>query len=402
MPCIHKEPELKTAYPTLHRSTRTWTLILAVVAVAFGIVPGAVAQTTTPAPAAAAAPDADKPSINVGAVLFADYQYQNKPTITDSDGNTVNLSQFEVTRGYINITGNISHLISFRITPDVTRYSQTGNSLDGSMVFRLKYAYFSLSLDDWLPKGSWIRFGEGQTPYIDNFEQTYHYRFQGSTFTDREGYLTTSDFGASFHLAFPKNYGDIHVGMYNGEGYAKAEVNDQKAYEVRLGVRPLPTNAILKGWKLNAFYDDDHSVQNAPRTRAVYNTTFEHQFVIFGVEYLDSHDATSDKPKSVNKHGEGYSVFLNPKYTMANGGSIEALIRYDHMEPNHDLAVVGGATTPGFGTDERTIGGISYWFPHKGTVTTAVMFDVDNVTFPGYVTAQPTQQKFFVHTLVSF
>ena len=50
--------------------------------------------------------------------------------------------------GYnINITGNISHVVSFRITPDVTRESGLvslgpGSSVSNdSLVFRIKYAF---------------------------------------------------------------------------------------------------------------------------------------------------------------------------------------------------------------------------------------------------------------------
>jgi hypothetical protein len=74
----------------------------------------ASAQVT---PAATATPPDDTPSVKVGAVIYADYTYQQSPKIQDSDNNSVNLSSFNVTRSYINITGNISHIVAFRITP---------------------------------------------------------------------------------------------------------------------------------------------------------------------------------------------------------------------------------------------------------------------------------------------
>ena len=40
------------------------------------------------------------------------------PTATASTG-----TRFDVARAYINITGKISHLVAFRITPDITRQS---------------------------------------------------------------------------------------------------------------------------------------------------------------------------------------------------------------------------------------------------------------------------------------
>ena len=47
--------------------------------------------------------------IKVGATIFADYTVQSNPKIKDADGNEVTSNAFNVTRTYINITGNINH-----------------------------------------------------------------------------------------------------------------------------------------------------------------------------------------------------------------------------------------------------------------------------------------------------
>jgi len=174
----------------------------------------AVAQVS---PAAGVTPPDDTPKVNVGATIFTQYVYQDSPKITDADKNTVNFSAFDVTRAYINVTGNLNHLISFRITPDIVRDTGTGSSLNGSLDFRLKYAFGQLNLDDWTTKGSWLRLGIQQTPYIDYTESIYRYRFQGPIFVDREGFMSSSDAGFSGHWNMPGNFGDIHAGFYNGE-----------------------------------------------------------------------------------------------------------------------------------------------------------------------------------------
>src|ERR1051325_8034728 len=61
----------------------------------------------------------DTPKFNIGAVIYADYTYVASPETLDADGNTLHSSSFNVTRAYINITGNLNHRISFRITPDI-------------------------------------------------------------------------------------------------------------------------------------------------------------------------------------------------------------------------------------------------------------------------------------------
>src|SRR3954452_2187179 len=89
-------------------------------------------------PAAGYTPPDDTPSIKVGATIFTDFTYTQDPKTTDQDGNSINPSAFQVTRSYINITGNISHVVAFRITPDITRETSTGPTVSGSYVFRLK------------------------------------------------------------------------------------------------------------------------------------------------------------------------------------------------------------------------------------------------------------------------
>ena len=68
----------------------------------------AAAQVT---PAAGSTPPDDTPSIRVGVVFYGDYTYTQSPKTTDSDGNSIHLSQFNVSRTYLNITGNASHIV---------------------------------------------------------------------------------------------------------------------------------------------------------------------------------------------------------------------------------------------------------------------------------------------------
>jgi hypothetical protein len=379
-----------------------WFSILAAVTLVLGAGQTARAQVT---PAAGYTPPDDTPAIKIGAVIFADYTYQQKPTSTDAAGNAINPSSFNVARAYINVTGNLSHVIAFRITPDVTRASLPGTSLDGSLTYRLKYAYMQINLDDWLPKGSWVKVGMQQTPFIDSIEGVYRYRFQGTVFTEREGYMASADIGITFRTTFPDNYGDVHVGFYNGEGYSKPEVNNKKAFMARVGFKPLPRHPIMKGWRLQAFWTKDAYMENAPRERTVFNTTFEHPYVNIGVDYI----VTSDKVSSIPTNGvdlyptldgKGWSFWGTPKKVFPNGASIEGLIRYDHMAPGGTASATAISSPDGL--NERWIGGIAYWFPKQGGVSSALLFDVENLRFSNWSPTKPAQQRVFVHSLISF
>ena len=101
-------------------------------------------------PAAGYTPPDNTPVIRIGAVIYTDYTVTEKPKGTDADGNEFTPNSFNVGRAYLNVTGNISHIVAFRITPDITRETGAGSSLNGSYTYRLKYAYAQFNLDDWM------------------------------------------------------------------------------------------------------------------------------------------------------------------------------------------------------------------------------------------------------------
>jgi hypothetical protein len=363
--------------------------VLLVAAFTAGAMLAAVPANAQVTPAAGYTPPDDTPVIRVGATIFADYTFQTDPKSTDVDGNTFSPNQFNLGRAYINITGNINHYIAFRVTPDIVRETLAGSQNTGSLVYRLKYAYGQFNLDDWMTRGSWARFGMQQTPWVDFMETVYRYRFQGTIFEDRESFLSSSDVGASFHYNFAKNYGDVHAGFYNGENYNRAEVNDQKGFMIRGTVRPLATgNPALRGLRLTGFYDADHVLKNADRTRSVVAVTFEHQYVNAAFDYLNA----TDQSRSINPKldSEGYSFWVTPKTTVG----WEGLLRFDHLERSTSPTVKG--------TTDRTIAGISYWFPHQGTVSTVLLLDYENVNNKDYNPVRVDERRWALHMLVSF
>jgi phosphate-selective porin O/P len=340
-------------------------------------------------PAAGYTPPDDTPTVRVGATIFADYTYQSKPRITDVDGNDVSLNQFNVQRAYINVTGQISHLIAFRVTPDIARELNAASALNGSYVYRLKYAYAQFNLDDWMARGSWVRFGVQQTPWVDFMETVYRYRFQGTIFEDREGFLSSSDFGASFRYNFSGNYGDIHTGFYNGDNYNRAEPNDQKAWMTRATLRPLPAHALLRGLRVTGFYDYDHFVKDADRKRAIAAVTFEHPHINASFDYLWA----TDQPRASAPEADirGWSFWVTPRQRGDNVG-FEGLLRYDRLEPNTSTDAVRG----------RFIGGVAYWFPHQGTVTTVLLLNMEQVNNDDFVPGRPDERRYSLHMLVNF
>ena len=72
------------------------------------------------------------------------------------------------------------------------------------------------------------------------------------------------------------------------------------------------------------------------------------------------------------------------------------LVRYDHWTPNRSSAIAPASVTGALGIpfsdqkQNRTIFGVSYWFPHEGNVSTAMLVDYDGQTFDN-ITAAPTK-----------
>jgi hypothetical protein len=346
----------------------------------------AAAQVT---PAAGYVPPDDTPALRVGTTIFADYTVTAQPKIIDADGNAVTGNAFNVGRAYINVTGNISHLIAFRVTPDIVRESGVvGSSISGNLTYRLKYAYAQFNLDDWMNRGSWIRLGMQQTPWVDFEESVYRYRFQGTVFAERDGFLSSSDVGASFHYTFTGNYGDVHAGVYNGETYTRPEANDRKGFMVRATVRPLRMHPVLRGLRLTGFYDADSYLKHGERQRAIGAVLFEHPYLNAEFNYL----AASDQPhaSAATVDARGWSFWMTPKSPDNVGW--EGVLRFDHLEPNTDQDA----------RRNRALIGAAYWFPHQGSVSTALLFDFENVDNDRFVPTRSDERRWAVHTLITF
>ena len=382
--------------PALPRILVRVLMIAGVVVVTALAASPALAQVT---PAAGHTPPDDTPTVKVGGTIYADFTYTDKPTSVDADGNVIHPSSFDIRRAYINVTGTITHLVSFRITPDVGPHLTTtasglptgarfSTNLDGSLTVRLKYGYGQINFDDFLTKGSWLRIGLQQTPYLDYTEGIYRYRFQGTIFPEREGFFgsDSSDFGISAHYNLPGNYGDFHLGVYNGDTYTKPDPNDQKAFEVRGSLRPFPLGGNLKGLRVTAFYKADSVVKDAARNRFIGSVSYEHTYVVTGFEYLDARDrASATKPEV---HADGWSVWAMPRSKIG----LEGFFRYDSLKPNKDVD----------GRRNRTIVGGAYWFRTQASpAAAALLLDYEQVKNDSAL-SRPDEKRVSLHCLFNF
>ena len=254
-------------------------LFLGTCAAAAMLVTGAGTARAQVTPAEGYTPPDDTPKVNVGRHdlrrLHVSGSSRRRRTRTET---SIHPNSFNLSRAYINVTGSISHWVSFRITPDVVRVGTiTGSDgkpasqpgLTGTLTYRLKYAYGQINFDD---SPTFGRRREGLVAPIrhaaDALSSTSRRASTGTasrarSSSDREGFLTSSDFGASAHLRVPRRTTATSTSASTtARATRQPEANDQKAFQARLTA---PAGAdgrrSLKGLRLTGFYDGDHYVR---------------------------------------------------------------------------------------------------------------------------------------------
>src|SRR5436190_1579791 len=239
------------------------------------------AQTQPPAAPSASSPP-EYPIVRVGVLSYVQYDAE----LENRDGYNV----FDVTRGYINVTGQLAQNVRFRITPDIRR-ATSDSTLAGSLVLRVKYAF--VELDNLKTARSWIRFGAHQTPWLDFEESIDRYRVQGTMFSEREALIPgSSDFGVGYFSPFGKNI-EAQAGVYNGEGYAQTDVNKYKSAQGRLTLRPFAGRGAANGFRLSGFYSAGWYAADRPRRLGIVMGSFEATHLVTTLQYLNALDNPS-------------------------------------------------------------------------------------------------------------
>ena len=332
-------------------------------------------QAPPPAPPAPAAPppEPEYPIVRIGALSYLQYDAE----LEHRD----RFNAFDVTRAYLNVNAQISRNVRFRFTPDIRRIND--GTLSGSLILRVKYAYGQF--DNLTPR-SWVRFGAHQTPWLDFEESIDRYRVQGTMFAEREGLIPgSSDLGVSYFTPLPGNYGEIHGGVYNGEGYALPEVNRFKSAQLRVTVRPLPNTEIIKGFRLSAFYSEGWYAAGRPRQLGIVMGSFEQTHVVATAQALRGTERP--EPFRVNADRPGWSVFVEPRQGVAG---LAGILRYDHFDP--DDAIGGNA-------QDRVIAGGAYWFIWPRA---KLAFVVTNEQVHYDLPSRLDENRLLVQTLIEF
>ncbi len=265
--------------------------------------------------------------LKLSGVAYLQYRYEAK--------NQKGFNAFEVTRGYVTLEGALNDDTAWRLTTDITRKS------DGDLEYRLKYAY--LTLADLIPNAK-LKLGQTQTSWVDWEEHIWGYRFQGTIFTDREGYLTSSDLGVSLSGRLGQ-YLEYATMISNGEGYHAAENNKYKTGDIRLTLNPFPENRFWKYLKLTGYFQAGYYASNQDRYRAIGHISYKNDWLTLAGEYLyakDPYSKVSSKHPSLaglSGDAEAEGVSLYGVLRLAGKWDKFSLIgRYDYLDPDDDVS----------------------------------------------------------------
>ena len=206
---------------TVKRMTRFCLMSIVVLSLS---VP-ALAQTPENAPPAPGL--STSPVVTFGVMSFLGYTAE----LHESNG----YNAFDVTRGLSQHPARLSDRVRVRFTPDVR--PTTDASLDRNLALRLEYASLDVQATDSVE----VMFGLHETPWLTFEESVNRYRVLGPMFAERLELIPgATDLGASIKARGART--EFHLGVYNGEGYGRAEVTRTRAWmAARRSVRSMKT-----------------------------------------------------------------------------------------------------------------------------------------------------------------
>src|SRR5687767_14647227 len=231
------------------------------------------------------------PAVTFGVLSFMQYSAE----LHERDG----YNAFDITRGYFNVEARLSDRVRVRFTPDVR--PTTDASLNRNLALRLEYASLDVEVSD----GVSVMFGLHEMPWLTFEESLNRYRVLGPSFAERLGLIPgPSDLGASIKATGGRT--EVHVGVYNGEGYGRAEADKYKSVDGRATFRPFSADSAAGNVSISGFYQYGWYARDRPRNVAIVMGSYEHTHVVATAQYLS---ATDNPFVAVDVERRGLSFF---------------------------------------------------------------------------------------------
>lgn len=288
---------------------------------------------------------AQAPTVSVGAVIYTNFSYQlDTDTSLAVDGHRNN---FDVNRSYITVNSRSGN-VSARVTADVDSRRAASNQ----QTFRLKYAYVALNP----AKGPLtLKLGAVQTPFVEFDEAVWGYRMQGPVAMDRNGYLTSSDFGFTGEGSWLDDALQLQAGVFNGEGYSGAPGDQHKDFAARATVRLARTSDSSKvgGLRVTGFALVGSRNGGGPRERYLGMISYKAKAMTVAAQVATTRDSLAADASDV--HGRVISAYATvglPSSPVMLIGRVDLVDADTDREPEQPSLAAGRQT--------RVIAGASY------------------------------------------
>jgi hypothetical protein len=193
-------------------------------------------------------------------------------------------------------------------------------------------------------------FGLHEMPWL-TFEQSVNrYRVLGPFFAERLGLIPgPTDLGASVKATNGRT--DVHVGVYNGEGYGRAERDKYKSIDGRATFRPFDADRLRGNVTISGFYQYGWYARDRPRNVAIVMGTYENTNLLATAQYLS---ATDNPFVAVDIDRRGLSLFGEGRQGPTGWAGIGGI---DFIDPDASSdgdaqrrLIFGGAHWRGIGT----------------------------------------------------
>jgi|JI10StandDraft_1071094.scaffolds.fasta_scaffold99797_3 hypothetical protein len=192
-----------------------------------------------PAPPTAAGTRPHSIHVRPGIEAFGQYALR----WTNDGQDTRWFHQFDVPRVHASLEGDFDNARA-RVVLEGVRSTGEG-SLVGvagdSVVLRLREAFAAYRFDFGLEGAA----GIVPTFTVPEMDGTWMLRVVSASTLEVSGLGTPADLGATARYTLPKKLGWVGLGAYNGEGYARRELNRGKTLEGAAEVHPLATVGVL-------------------------------------------------------------------------------------------------------------------------------------------------------------
>lgn len=265
---------------------------------------------------------------------FIDTQYD----IESYNGEKTDLSTLQIRRARLDIKGDVSERLSFRLQADFT----SPKLIDAFIKYR-----FNKLVN--------LQVGQFKTPFtLENPYSPLNLESieNAQAITKLAGYKDVSgvssyangrDIGVQISgSAFQKNgKWDVltyYAGIFNGNGINTKDCNTDKDLAARIELRPIVEELVLSG----SIYNGNYAIngKNADRNRYSAGLEYKNKKLTIRSEYLNGETGISDGTSINNLKSNGFYAVAGYWFNFTSNGlsqKIRPVVRYDFYDNNSDV-----------------------------------------------------------------